>query len=232
MYLQGTAFKVVVDHKPLVLLYNREAKPKQPRVDRHLMKLANYDFELMYEAGSKNPCDYGSRHPPPLDMDNVTEREQEELGVAQDSEIYVARVVEDQLPDALTRSMVRKATREDKKLSLLREDIERGVCRPALHQYTKVFEDLTVVDGMIIREGRLLVPESLRAVTIQIAHEGHLGQQKTLGLLRLLVVSEYGRLGQGIRGDVCTVSGSTAQDSLGTDKFHRVSGHADTACRL
>ena len=99
----------------------------------------------------------------------------------------MVRVVEDQLPDALTRSMVRKATREDKKLSLLREDIERGVCRPALHQYTKVFEDLTVVDGMIIREGRLLVLESLRAVTIQIAHEGHLGQQKTLGLLRQMV---------------------------------------------
>ncbi len=40
---------------------------------------------------------------------------------------------------------------------------------------------------MIIRDGRLLVPESLRAVIIQIAHEGHLGQQKTLGLLRQTV---------------------------------------------
>ena len=162
---------MVIDHKPLVPLYNGESRPKQPRVDRHLMKLANYNFELMYEAGAKNPCDYGSRHPPRLDMDNTTEREQEELGVAQDSEIYVARVVEDQVPDALTRSMVRKATREDEKLSLLKEDRERGVCRQALHQCTKV-EDLTAVDGTI-RDGRPREPESLRAVTVQGAHEGH-----------------------------------------------------------
>ena len=40
---------------------------------------------------------------------------------------------------------------------------------------------------MIIREGRLLVPESLRPITIQIAHEGHLGQEKTLRLLRQTV---------------------------------------------
>ena len=39
MYLQGTCFKVVVDHKPLVPLYNGKARPKQPRADRHLMKL-------------------------------------------------------------------------------------------------------------------------------------------------------------------------------------------------
>ena len=39
MYLQGTTFKVVIDHKPLVPLYNGESRPKQPRVDRHLMKL-------------------------------------------------------------------------------------------------------------------------------------------------------------------------------------------------
>ena len=116
MYLQGTHFKVVVDHKPLVPLYNGEARPKQPRVDQHLMKLSNYDFQLRYEPGTRNPCDYRSRHPPHLDLDRITEEEQEDLGVAQDTEIYVARVVEDQLPDALTRSMVRKATKWDERM--------------------------------------------------------------------------------------------------------------------
>ena len=28
------------------------------------MKLAAFDFEVVYEPGTSNPCDYGSRHPP------------------------------------------------------------------------------------------------------------------------------------------------------------------------
>ena len=64
MYLLGTKFEAVVDHKPLLPLYNKVTRPKQARVDRHRMKLAAFDFEVVYEPGTSNPCDYGSRHPP------------------------------------------------------------------------------------------------------------------------------------------------------------------------
>ena len=80
MYLNGTPFEAVVDHKPLLPLFNKVTRPKQARVDRHRMKLAAFDFEVVYEPGNTNPCDYGSRHPPaaPRGQDESTRQEQRE----------------------------------------------------------------------------------------------------------------------------------------------------------
>ena len=51
-YLQGTTFKVVVDHKPLPRLYNGDMRLGQPKAGRHPGKLASYDFELVYKVKS------------------------------------------------------------------------------------------------------------------------------------------------------------------------------------
>ena len=119
------------------------------------------------------------RHPP----------EGDESGGDDDTEIYVNCVLEDQLPLAITRKMLRRETLRDPVMQQLIEDIGRGVCRPALHRYKGVFDDLTVVDQIVVREQedkepQLLVPGALQADVIHLAHEGHQGADKTLGLLR------------------------------------------------
>ena len=63
MYTLGTMTEVVTDHKPLVNIYNDPGKPKQLRLDRLRRKLLPYQYHVIYEPGSKTPCDYGSRHP-------------------------------------------------------------------------------------------------------------------------------------------------------------------------
>ena len=183
MYLLGQKFEAVVDHKPLLPLYNTVRRPKQMRVDRHRMKLGAFDFRVVHMAGTKIPCDYGSRTGCPKER-TLTEREKEELQVDDDTEIYVNRVVEDQLPPAVTREVLQQATAKDKTLSWLIEDITRGECRAALTRYTQVFNELTVVDGMVVRGERLVIPEELQASVVQLAHEGHPGFERTLGLMR------------------------------------------------
>jgi hypothetical protein len=183
MYLAGTDFEVVVDHKPLVPLYNKDTRPKQARVDRHRMKLAQYSFKMVYEPGVRNPCDYGSRHPPV--KPKYTELDREQLGVEEDdTELWVNRLLEEQLPTAITRKMLRKATAEDEQLKHLMEDIQEGTCRKALHRFDKVFEELATVDGIVMRGDQLIIPGQLQAQVVELAHEGHMGQEKTLQLLR------------------------------------------------
>ena len=80
MYLLGVKFEAVVDHKPLIPLYNNPKRPKQMRVDRHRMKLAAYDFKVVHMAGDKIPCDYGSRGGCPNSKE-YTEEEKEKFGV-------------------------------------------------------------------------------------------------------------------------------------------------------
>ena len=183
MYLLGQKFEGVVDHKPLIHLFNTTRRPKQMRVDRHRMKLAAFDFTVVHMPGTKIPCDYGSRAGCPKER-KLTDLEREELEVDDDTEIYVNRVVEEQLPPAVTREVLQEATGKDKTLTWLMEDIARGECRAALTRFTQVFEELTVVDGMVVRGEKLVIPEELQATVVQLAHEGHPGFERTLGLLR------------------------------------------------
>ena len=54
-----------------------------------------------------------------------------------------------------------------------------------LEQFAKVFAELTVShEGFILRDIRLVIPESLQGRIIDIAHEGHLGIVKTKRLFR------------------------------------------------
>ena len=102
MYLLGIPLQAVVDHKPLIPLYNTPKRPKQMRIDRYRMKLAAYNFKVTHMAGDKIHCDYGSRRGCP--RKEFSKREEEELGVEDDTEIYVNRIVKELLPRAVTRN--------------------------------------------------------------------------------------------------------------------------------
>ena len=92
MYLYGSPFTIVVDHTPLVPLYNDPARPLPARVDRNCSKLLGFDFKVFYEPGSSNPCDYASCHPKPIPgIKKLTEIQKDNLGVEdkeEDSDLW------------------------------------------------------------------------------------------------------------------------------------------------
>ena len=61
---------------------------------------------------------------------------------------------------------------------------QRDIKNPALEPFKFVFPELTVVDGLVLRGDRAVVPNTLQNKIVNIAHEGHLGITKTKNLLR------------------------------------------------
>ena len=64
-YLQGAHTTVVTDHKPLVTLiekFNTETR-YEPKVERWLTYLSQFDYNIIYESGENNPADLLSRQP-------------------------------------------------------------------------------------------------------------------------------------------------------------------------
>ena len=55
---------------------------------------------------------------------------------------------------------------------------------PQLKPYAKVFEELSVARQLVMRGERIVIPESLRADLIHLAHAGHMGETKTKNYLR------------------------------------------------
>ena len=174
MYLYGTKFEVVVDHQPLVSMYNSVSKTLPMRVAKHKSKLRGFNFSLTYEPGTTTPADYGSRHPPP--KRNYTATERENLGVEdeeEDAEIIVNKI--NDITDAITLPILKHHTDKDEELQKLRQDIKSGRLHhePRTKGYKQCFEELGVNDGVITRGERLVIPTTLRPGVLAAAHEGH-----------------------------------------------------------
>jgi hypothetical protein len=184
MYTLGTSVEVITDHEPLVSAYNPRRKPKQLRVDSHRTKLLAYDYKVLYEPGSTTPSDYGSRHPPKNDGFTKLEKEQWHIADEQ-TEILVNSVLDECLPTAITVDILKAETKKNSELVQLRDDILlRKYPTIKNLSYKRLFAEFTVVNDVIVRGNRVLVPPSLQADVIGLAHEGHMGIDKTLHLLR------------------------------------------------
>ena len=103
------------------------------------------------------------------------------------TDIFVNRVLEELLPSAITLDMVRRETREDKDMKLLKEYVVKHDlygCKKNLPEYCDIFQELTVIDNVVLKGNQIVIPTSLRADVIGLAHEGHQYSDKTLSLLR------------------------------------------------
>jgi hypothetical protein len=91
------------------------------------------------------------------------------------------------MPDAITLEEMRQETRNSKVMSALMECILKGYIdkdNAEIRGYGKIFQELSVEEGLILRDERLLVPPGLRKRAVTIAHECHLGRVKTKQLIK------------------------------------------------
>ena len=174
--------RLYVDSIPALV----EPKPQWPKETPHLQekyygvqsithhtKLLPYQYHFIYEPGSKTPCKYGSRHPQiHAYSDEITEA----WGVENAKDIYVDRIIDDLLPKAVTIPMTQTEFLKDQILLDLKEDIViNKYCRNSLPQYKRVFDELTVVNNIIMRDNKIVISPSLHADVTGLAHEGHPG---------------------------------------------------------
>ena len=185
MFLYGTRFEVVGDHKPLIPLYRSHSRELPVRVAKHKSKLGSFDFSLVYEPGPTNPSDYGSRHPPATE--SYSRQDRTALGVEdveEEAEFIVNRVAHE-LPDAVSLFSLQHFTKVDKELVTLSKDIKCGKLSPGLAKgkFKECFSELSYCNGLVLRGEKILIPKELRPDVLSAAHEGHPG---IVGMLRQL----------------------------------------------
>ena len=187
MYLYGTKFTVVVDHKPLVALYSSHLRSLLMRVARHKSKVACFDFNVIYEPGAQNPADFGSRNP--VSSCEVSEVEREEKGIQDgesDEEVLIHRCEE--LLDAVSLSVLSFYSRKDSAIKDLYSLIKKGgniSDKLRTLGYGDAFTEMSIMeDGIVLRGERFVIPKKLRKNVLQAAHEGHPGRDSILRNLR------------------------------------------------
>ena len=177
-YLWGREFVIRTDHAALrTLLTARGIGRAGMRLSRWAARLMTYSFSVQHVKGGSNPADGLSRVPGPDQH-------------AEDESQLVAAVTA--RADAVSRAELVEAAAADPILSQLSEQIPQRWPRRLtevpedLKPFYRFREELILLDGLVMRGGRIVVPSNLQGRLVELAHEGHQGIVRTKQRLRAL----------------------------------------------
>lgn len=176
-YVYGQAFEVETDHKPLVSIMAKTLNDCPIRIQRMLIRLHKYDVHMTYTPGKyMYAADTLSRA---VDKGESADREK-----STDIQAYVNMIVTS-LPVSPDRTeQIRRETNADETMTQLKETIIKGWpknkrdCPLNIQDYWNHRAELTVVDDIVLKGSRFVIPSSLRKQMLQKIHEGHLGEVK------------------------------------------------------
>lgn len=179
LYLYGSQFEIITDHKPLELIFNNPSSKPPARIQRWALRLQAYIFTVKYKPGPTNIADYLSRHPLPSQSDR-------ERQVAEE---YVNYLVGHAVPKAMTLQEIDLACQADPVMQRLRLAITTDKWPshdPALDPFNRVKLELTAASdsNIVLRGTRIVIPKCLQSRAVTLAHESHQGIVKTQQLLR------------------------------------------------
>ena len=177
-YVLGKHTKLFTDHKPLVpiLKAGLSLATVTTRVQRYLLRLNPFDFQVFYLKGKHNAlADFPSRFP--------THAKQSELDELEEKNSTTINCLEDQQP--IKFSVISDQSRQDKVILELKDAIisGKGFDSLSLQPYKALKESLSIVHDVILYDGRIVIPQVLQQKVVDMLHDQHLGvvRMKQLG---------------------------------------------------
>ncbi|XP_062709384.1 uncharacterized protein K02A2.6-like isoform X1 [Aedes albopictus] len=198
IYLIGITFELETDHRPLETVFTRTSRPTL-RIERWLLRLQAFTFNVVYRKGSANLADCLSRLA--SHVDDVSWNEESEVFIRRIAVETLAVLNDDRDDDfdenseveikaiqeaaAIDITEVVKETKSDEELSavqkaIMTHDWGNSVVKP----YVAFQNELSYINGLVMRGSKLVVPRTLRSRMCQLAHEGHPGQSVMKSRLR------------------------------------------------
>ena len=170
--------KVITDHKPLIHIFNGR---RHGSIRTRRIKLNHQDipFIVEYQKGSLNQVDYMSRHARRLSSLPITERKE-----CNDINNLLYTLHTTQVMDHITLARIAKETSADRNLKEIQRCLRMGYSKipknatKEVKRFGPIMQELTIVaNGIIFKEDRIVLPESLHNLAIELAHRGsHPGQ--------------------------------------------------------
>lgn len=172
-YVYGLSlFTAETDHKPLIAIIKKNLNQMSPRIQRLMMRLQRYDFELVYTPGKYIVlADALSRAP-------LTSKSSDMSSTEDDVSTHVNLVVESLPVSDRKLKQIAEETAKDPVLQAVIQNLNNVWVKSSCPQFYNVRAELSVADGILLRRDRIVVPQVLKKEMLSRIHEGHLGMEK------------------------------------------------------
>lgn len=168
-YVYGRPVILETDHKPLIAKSKKPLGEVPPRIQRLMLRLQKYDLEFEFKPGKHlMVADTLSR----ASLHNETSTTEEDVRIHVDS-------IKAQMPVSTAKwAVIANETQKDEHLREVIEIIHRSgeVMLDNPYQYFK--DELSVLDGVLLKGTKIVVPISMRKQMLKLVHEGHFGVEK------------------------------------------------------
>jgi hypothetical protein len=162
-FLFGKTFDLITDHKPLEFLFSPKSKPCA-RVERWVLRLQSYHYNIQYKPGKTNIAD-------PLSRLCKYSKQSTHLP----DENYVHQIVELARPCAISMHEIIKHSEGDQEISMVRRGIFNNQWDDLVRTYRIFSDELCFYENILLRGNRIVIPTNLRKQVLLAAHEGHPG---------------------------------------------------------
>ena len=170
-YIYGQTVKVDTDHKPLESLFSKAIHRMPARIQRFCLRLQKYDLRISYKPGKLLVlADTLSRAFLP-NSDKVMD----------DLEPHVNMIIGAVAVSTQKQTEIRQALEKDGSTRTLKQTILQGwpdqkkKCHQDIREYWAYRDELSVIDDLVFKGTKIVVPSGMRQAMLHRIHEGHMG---------------------------------------------------------
>lgn len=188
-YVYGKHIIVENDHKPLVAINKKSLATAPKRLQKMLIRLQRYDYDIIYRPGSQMlVADALSRACDDATTD-ASSRFSEELAAVEDDAVSDLTLVASQQ----TIDIISKAAQDDEQYCLLKHQTMLGW--PDAHEdlpvdlkeYRPFADELSVSQGLVFKGHRVVIPRGARQYILDRIHASHIGMNGCIRRAREIV---------------------------------------------
>ncbi len=179
-YVYGRTIDVETDHKPLVSIMTKPLFAAPARLQRMLLQLQRYNLNVRYIPGKNIPvADTLSRK---FVADTYPE-------LSEGMEAHVHTVMSNLPISDRKLQEIRENTNADPQLVILKQTIlsgwprDRKSCPPEVLDYWNHRDQLSVIDEIIMKGEKIVIPKSLRPKMMDLVHSGHMGVKRARDII-------------------------------------------------
>lgn len=168
---------IETDHQPLIAISKKCLGDMPPRLQRLFLRLMKYDYLFSYVPGKLLVlADTLSRAPSPCSQTVPNAND--------DVEVHAVSVRSSVVSERTGRTLVQETAR-DPVLSRVMEALLNH--QPLIGQYKSYASELSVIDGLLFKGTKVVIPRVLRPEMLRKLHAGHLGINKSKTKARRLM---------------------------------------------
>lgn len=181
-YVYGHKILVETDHKPLVSLFDKPLHKIPPRLQRFMMRLLAYDLIVTYKPGKYlHIADTLSRAPL---------RETSLVDIDKDIDLHCHSIINQIALPENDVERIKGLVKEDEVFRKIIKNVKEGwpnskkFCDAEVVPYFHVKDDISFINGLLLKNNRIIVPKVMRSEILEKLHEGHFGVQRCQSLAR------------------------------------------------